>query len=331
MDTNNTDGAAEMELAARCIQATIKIAAFQTERTWSDRQLLLQFPDLGSSKDWWAMRHGKLDGRSGAELLTAYHSVLAQIEAIREVAAKGEDLYDDLHPVCELARVLPALITTAGNDRVLIVQGEPGSGKTTAARLLKTRLGAGLVMIEASDAWGDNPRALLGAILRAMGVGELPESTVARLDRVLDLMGVSRRVLIVDEAHHLGPRCLNTLKSLVNQTGWGFCLLCIGTLWRKLERGAYEEARQLTTNRLAERIKLSCPTDRDCQRMLDRRLGMKSDLKPAAALLVKAAAVNGGLGFVRDVCKRLAAVREDGEDVGLRDVAGAIEKEMQSR
>jgi len=144
-------------------------------------------------------------------------------------------------------------------------------------------------------------------------------------------MKSSRRSLVIDEAHHLGPHCLNIIKSLVNRTEWGFVLMCIGTLWRKLERGAYEEARQLTTNRLAERIKLACPTERDCQRMLERRLGNLADLKASTAMVAKTASVHGGLGFVRDVCKRLVDARVDDVEITLRDVAKAVEKELESR
>lgn len=327
-DEKNHDEAAA--LAAQCQEATALVAAYQAEQGWSERQLRLRFPDLGTSRDWWAMKRGQVEDRNGVELLTAYRAVLAQIQALKDAASQGEELYDDLHPVVELTRALPAMLTTDGNDRVLIVQGEPGSGKSTAAALLRKRLGTALVMVEAAEAWGDNPRAMLGAVLKALGANEAPESTVDRLDKALQMMTTSRRVLVVDEAHHMGPRCLNTVKSLVNQTRWGFALLAIGTLWSKLERKAYEEARQISTNRLAERIKLECPTERDCRRLLERRLGMKAEVAEAARALAAAAATRGGLGFARDVCKRLAGARDDAPPT-LRDVAAAIEVEKASR
>jgi len=330
-NTMGTSDEMAAELAAVCKKIAGTIMAYQAERGWSERQLLLQFPDIGTSKDWWAVRNGKLDDRDGADLLSRCRSVVAQIEALRDAAAKGEDLYDDMHPVVEMTRAIPALLTTSGNDRVLLIQGEPGSGKTTALNLLRTRLGAAIVPIEASEAWGDSPLALLAAVLRALGVTDLPISAADRLERAKDVMRGSRRVLVIDEAHHLGPRNLNVLKSLVNGTAWGFVLLAIPTLWRKLERGAYEEARQLTTNRLAERIKLECPTARDCQRMLERRVGKIPDMREAAELVVKQAATHGGLGFVRDVCKRLVDVRDAGAEISLRDVGMAVEKELKSR
>ncbi len=317
-------------LIEQCKAAAAEVGAYQAEQGWSERQLRLRFPDLGSSKDWWAMRNGSIADRNGEDLLRAYRAVLAQIQALKAASVQGEELYEDLHPVVELARALPALLTTDGNDRVLIVQGEPGSGKSTAAALLHKRLGSALVMVEAAEAWGDNPRAMLGAVLRRLGVAELPESAVDRLDKALELMAPSRRVLVIDEAHHMGPRCLNTVKTLVNQTRWGFTLMAIGTLLGKLERKAYEEARQISTNRLAERIKLECPTERDCRRLLDRRLGMKTELADAARVLAAAAATRGGLGFARDVCKRLAGANDDGAPT-LRDVAAAIEVEKASR
>ena len=44
---------------------------------------------------------------------------------------------------------------------------------------------------------------------------------------------------MIDEAHHLGPHCLNTVKTLVNTTPGEFILVAIPTLWNKLQAHAY--------------------------------------------------------------------------------------------
>jgi DNA transposition AAA+ family ATPase len=322
------------EARAEIIALAKRIEEYRNEKKWTQAHLLREFSGLGSSKVLWAILEGKTDELAIDDTwLPEYRAVIALIEAEAEYAIATEDLYEDLLPVSELARVVAPLFRTDSNDRVVIIQGEPGSGKTTAARMIARRFASQVIMVEAADAWGDSPGALLGAILRRFGVQQLPAATSVRLDACLAHMRDGRRVIFVDEAHHLGPRGLNTLKTLVNQSSWGVVLLCIPTLWRKLERGAYEEARQLTTNRLAERVKLSCPVERDVSRILDRRLpGMDKQVAiMAAKLLHKDAQTHGGLSFVRDVAKRLSQQAERPADLTREDIARSIEKELASR
>lgn len=310
-----------------------RIEEYRMQKKWTQVRLLREFTGLGSSKVWGSILEGKTDELAiDDNWLPEYRAVISLIEAEIEENITTEEIYPDLLPVSELARVVAPLFRTESNDRVVIFEGEPGSGKTEAAKVLAKRFASQVVMIEAYEAWNDKPSAMLGNILKKFGMKTLPIGATARLEEVFEGMKGSRRVLIVDEAHHLGPRSLNTLKSMVNQSNWGFALLCIGTLWRKLERGAYEEARQLTTNRLAERVKLACPVERDVQRMLARRVpGLDKEISGVASkMITKEAQTHGGLGFVRDVCKRLAQQAE-GSALTKEDVAHSVQKELQSR
>lgn len=329
MSAHTNTPAACMEI----VSLAKRIEDYRTQKRWTQVHLLREFAGLGTSKVFGSILAGKTDELAiDDNWLPEYRAVIALIEAEADEPGTAEELYQDLLPVSELARVVVPLFRTESNDRVAIFQGDPGSGKTTSARMLQQRYASQIMMFEAVEAWGDKPSAMLGAILRKFGMQNAPVGASARLDELLNRMAGNRRVLIVDEAHHLGPRCLNTIKTLVNQSSWGFVLLCIPTLWRKLERGSYEEARQLTTNRLAERVKLACPVERDVQRMLARRVpGMDKAVEATAAkLIVKEAQLNGGLGFVRDVCKRLATQCE-ASALTREDVARSVEKELASR
>ena len=83
-------------------------------------------------------------------------------------------------------------------------------------------------------------------------------------------------------------------------------LIAIPTLWAKLETKSYQEARQLSTNRLSERIRLEL-RDRDIERYLARALDAEGspELTAAAKVLRPQAAGNGNLSFVRDVTRIL--------------------------
>lgn len=206
-----------------------------------------------------------------------------------------------------LRRAFLSVVKATGTNRVLIVQGESGVGKTTAVGLLRGKYGTGRIgYVEASDVWADSPNAFLGAILRALGVAELPAGRVQRLEDVQARLSLSRRCLVVDEAHHLGPHCLNTVKTLVNTTPGEFILVAVPTLWNKLQAHAYQEAKQIATNRLSERVKLALD-EADVRTYLGKRFpdAAPADLKVAARIVRPSALLAGNYAFVRDVAREL--------------------------
>jgi DNA transposition AAA+ family ATPase len=320
--------------ASAAIQALAKrIEEYRTHKHWTQVRLLREFPGLGSSKVYWACQEGKTEELDLDDVwLPQYRAVIALIEAEISEPATDEQLYDDLIPVSELGRVVGPLFKTTSNDRVVIYLGEPGSGKSTAADIIAKSYPRMIVKIEAVEAWGDKPAPLLCAILKKFGNETFKSGATAQLNDVLAIMNGNRRVMFIDEAHHLGPRQLNVIKTLVNQSTWGFVLLCMPTLWRKLEKTAYEESRQLTTNRLAEVVRISAPTERDVQRVVSRRVpGMKKEMEHLAVkMIAKSAVTCGAFGFVRDVCTRL---RDQGSAAELtrEDVAQSVDKELISR
>ena len=231
------------------IETAAKIAAWGEAHGMSRAQLVRNFTDLGSEKSFRDISNGDLEGYSVENQLTKYRAVYA---TMAELADQGgeEKIFDDLGTVVKLRRAFLGVVKAAGTNRVLIVQGESGIGKTTAVGLLRGKYGSGRISyVEASDVWADSPNAFLGAILRSLGMTELPAGRVQRLEEVQSRLAISRRCLVIDEAHHLGPHCLNTVKTLVNTTPGEFILVAIPTLWNKLQAHAYQEAKQIATGR----------------------------------------------------------------------------------
>ena len=204
------------QLESELVETAAKIAAWGESHGMSRAQLVRNFADLGSEKSFRDISAGNLEGYNAENQLTKYRAVYATME---ELANQGgeERIYDDLGTVVKIRRAFLGVVKATGTNRVLIVQGESGVGKTTAVGLLRGKYGTGRISyVEASDVWADSPNAFLGAILRALGVTELPAGRVQRLEEVQARLAISRRCLVIDEAHHLGPHCLNTVKTLVN-------------------------------------------------------------------------------------------------------------------
>lgn len=300
-----------------------KIAAWGEARGMSRAQLVRSFTDLGSEKSFRDIAGGQTEGYNAESQLTKYRAVYATME---ELADRGgeERVFDDLGTVVKLRRAFLSVVKAAGTNRVLIVQGESGIGKTTAVGLLRGKYGSGRISyVEASDVWADSPNAFLGAVLRALGVSELPAGRVQRLEDVQGRLALSRRCLVVDEAHHLGPHCLNTVKTLVNTTPGEFILVAIPTLWNKLQAHAYQEAKQIATNRLSERVKLTLE-EADIRTYLAKRFpdATPADLKVAARIVRPSALLAGNYAFVRDVARELRDLAPESVSRAVTAVSG---------
>lgn len=307
----------------------LRIRDWQDARKLSDNAMLKRYAALGSTTTYTKILKGKLEELDLERQLENYRAVVALLESEKEDEAE-EALYEDLVGPLEVKRAFLETSRTRSIARFVLVQGDTGTGKSACRKALIAKYGMRFVAVEATVAWGDRPRAMLAAILLAMGVKEIPVSEADCMLKVIGKLNDARRDLAVDEGHHLGPRCLNALKTIINQTPSAVIVFAMKTLWNRLERTAYEEVRQLTGNRLAERIKLEL-RERDIERILEGRLTIaKADVKKAALVLMEHAPQRGNLGFVREVCKR-ANELTDGGAVSFEQVVNAIATEKERR
>jgi len=303
-----TMGATEYDL----FEVAGRVRGWQEERGLSDTQMLREYPGLGSTKTYTRLIAGDAEDLDAARWLKDYQAVWSLIQLLAEAQAENDDVYSDLTTVLDVRQAVAQAMKERGNNRLVLIQGPSGSGKTTAARMLQGKYGARIVICEANEIWKENANAMLGGILRALGVKQPPIPVAAKFELAVARLNDSRVCLVIDEAHHLGPRTLNLVKSLLNQTPGEFLLLAMGTLWNRLETQAYAEARQLTQNRLSERIRFDGVELADVEKMLERRLGLDGELKAVAVAIRQAAGGNGHLAFVRLVCRQARRLARGG-------------------
>lgn len=306
-----------------------QVREYQEAKGLSQNGLIKKFPALGSDKTLRKILDNNLVEVDLEKQLTNYRSVVALMNAIED-EEEDEQLFDDLIPALEMKRAFLETSKQATIARLILIEGDTGMGKTKACLVLARKFGGRLTWCEASQAWSDKPNALLASILVSLGVRELPPTQYDRLELAVRLLNESRVCVIIDEAHHLGPQCLNTIKTLINRTRGEFILAAMRTLWNRLERDSYQEVKQLTGNRLAERIRLQL-RETDVEKILIRRLEISNaDAKKAIPAIMHHAPSRANLAFVREVCKR-ARDAADGEDVTLEILNGAISAEVNRR
>lgn len=319
---NSIDAKELRELAQRVLE-------YQEAKQLSDSGLLRKFPGLGSTTTYKKLLKDQLEELDLEKWLTNYRAAVALIEAMKDEHDE-EELFEDLIPVLEIRRSFLEASRKTSLDRFILVEGDTGTGKSQSLKSLLKKFGARIIPIEASVAWGDKPNALLADILKARGIREIPTAQNDRLAAGVNLLRSSRFAVTIDEGHHMGPNCLNMVKTLVNLTPGEFIAGAMKSLWGRLERDAYQEVKQLTGNRLHERIKLSL-RETDVKKYLGRRLeGLDGDMGKAVQLVMTHAPTKGNLAFVRGVCK---TAREQAErsPMTLDVFTSAVQAEVNKR
>lgn len=309
----------------RIPELAAKIAAHAQARGWSLAKLVREFPALGSERTFRDMQDGRYKGYN----LEAQEANLAAAASLIDDltdAAGGEGVCETLSAVLEVRRAALEAMSAPSSDisRLVLVRGEAGAGKTKAAEALAGFYGSRIARMEADETMKGSPSAFLGALLSALGKPAPSAAAAARMSAAVDALKQARRCVVIDEAHHLGVRNLNVLKTLVNRTPGEFLLLAIPKLWADLELGAYQEAVQLTTNRLSECVRIS-PTAADAAKFLAfARPDIYPDAKAAkgaAAQIMEYAAGRGNMKFVRKVAR---AVSFEAPEDEAKAVAAAI-------
>ncbi len=302
---------------------------YQQAKGLSRNGLLKKFPSLGSDKTLSRILNNDLAQVDLEKQLTNYRAAVTQMKAMGDEEDE-EEIFDDLTASLELRRIFLETSTQSGIARFILLEGDTGMGKTFAIRALVKKFGMRLRLIEASEAWNDKPNALLASILTVLGEKELPTNQYERLELAVKRLNQSRVGVAIDEAHHLGPACLNVIKTLINRTKCEFIAGAMRTLWNRLERDSYQEVKQLTGNRLAERIRLQL-RETDVEMLLTRRLEIKgADLKKAVGIVMHHASTRDNLAFVRNVCRH-ARERADGEDVTVEIITAAVSTAVNRR
>lgn len=307
-----------------------QIAAYQAAQGLSDAELYRRLPGLGSTKTYKLILAGDTGGLDEDRWLEEYQTVINYIAALQSETA-SDPIYDDLPSVKALFAGARSVFTEQGNNRVVIVLGEPGTGKTVASRLLAGKFGKKIVLVEADETWKrESLTPMLSGVAAALGlVPPVGESRILRA--VIECLNNRPVCLVFDEAHHCGPRALNIVKSLINQTRCQIVLLAKPDLWTRLTRSAYSEAQQIVQNRLSEIINLAAPKAQDVSGFIGRRLEFADGAQKACAeALAKNAKVYGNWNFVNQVCRH-ATELAPGKAIDPATFAAAITRAQQKK
>lgn len=291
---------------------------YQLERGWSDTQMCREIAHLGSTKTYKRI----LDDTDALDELNLDNQLKSYTAAVEYIALRrGKDRpaeveYEDFENVTNGRAAIARALSESSIARFIVIEGESGTGKDAVKNALLRNWGKITVSVEATELWRESLNVPLGDIINAASIrrsadenGEkfkLPTFPSARLELIIDEFSKRRLILLINEAHHMGPRGLNMVKTLINQTEVVPVFMCVPKLLARLITGAYEEAIQLFGNRLCERVRLNCPQPSEIMMMFERRgveFASATDLDTAAKAVAADAPTFGNWRYVVQVTR----------------------------
>ncbi len=300
-----------------------QVREYQKDRGWSDAKLCKEIASVGSSKTYKRILDDAddLDELNVENQLRNFQSAVEIITSFRQKDRPAEPEYEDFS---NLERSETAVRRAALEDedcvsRLVIIEGQTATGKDAVKRHLLRRFPNNSVAVEANQIWRMSPTTALLAIHNALCIvrkasretSDLPKpprSPRELLETIVSELKSRKLILIINEAHHMGVPGLNLVKTLLNMTPTVIVLECIPALLTRLLGSNYEEAVQLTGNRLSERVYLPTPPTDEILMMLDRRQVKFDSIEirnAAAKQLCAEAPIYGNWAFVRQVTRGL--------------------------
>jgi hypothetical protein len=315
---NITDKIAKLRALAN------EVRNYQLERGWSDSKLCKEIASVGSSKTYKRAldAQDELEDLNLDNQLRNFESAVEIIKSLRSKDRPAEPEYTDFTNV-ERAEIAVRRAMQEDEEcvaRLVIIEGQTSTGKDAVKRHLLNKFPNNIVAVEANDLWKSSPTPGHTAVYQALNIirqadAKPPRTPSGLLAEIIAHLKERKLVLLINEAHHMGLPGLNMVKTIINATPTIVVLEWIPVGGTRLLGSNYEEAIQLTGNRLCERVLLPTPPGDEILLMLDRR-GVKFEnveVRNACAKTLEAdAPMFGNWRFVIQVTRKLYEVSKRG-------------------
>lgn len=251
--------------------ATIShLVQHQIKRRMSDEAFCKRWLNISAS-GWNRLKSGKYPLGSESKMMDKLSAALASLDNdASNKALRGES--GQVLPLLHMRALRAAVDMAQGNERnrLVIVLGETGSGKSTAGRSIVNTNPGRAIFAEATESWRTSYLGACEGVAKPAGVtctGRLG-STEEGILKALQGEGI----VVIDEAHHFGPRSVNLVKAILNKTPRVVVLLAIKPLLSRMRQGAWIEAQQLLNRQACAPLDFSTIGAKDFGEFLKARI-----------------------------------------------------------
>ncbi len=209
-----------------------RLLEVQRARKLSDRQLVDEYPELGSQKTW---RQRLVPG--AGEGLNAERTLakLRRIAVVLDGGTPDAIFFPNLPFAREVLSRLTLLERTTTDRRILVILAPNGVGKTTNARWAVSQNRSGRAYCRLRPGWRNKELHIANGMARALGADDACSSASDAEQRLISMLSGQPRTIFLDQAHEGGPALMHLLRALVDETPSRFVYLGYDTAFRRVQ------------------------------------------------------------------------------------------------
>jgi hypothetical protein len=255
INVNDTAGAVEtspQNETERLRELAESARDYQLAREWSEARLCREIGHLGRPKLFARVLESEdsLEDLDVSGLLRNYQAAAQMIAARRARERPPEPEYDDFANVIAVKQAIASALQEESIKRFVCIEGQSGTGKDAAIHALQRTWPNIIAVVEAHELWRESNALPMADILTALsskrrseGVDPLPCPLFPSQRMLVIRAELTRRpiVLLINEAHHCGPRGLNFVKWIINNTQTVVGFFCAPILLQRLLKSGFEE------------------------------------------------------------------------------------------
>jgi DNA transposition AAA+ family ATPase len=314
---------------------------YRLENDWTVAKLRAEIFGLPNNKTYARLLDDTDDGADLdlEKLLHQYTDAADRVATRRKAEKLAEPEYKDFTNITDTLAALRMALREDGIHRLIAVDGENGTGKDAGIHAILREYPNNAFYTQANELMRESLAAFTEEMLLALYELEtkgaatqplvLPRYPLERQRLVIDKLSKRKFIWIINDAHRLGVRALNTIITIIDQTKVIPVLFFIPTLFRNLASDNYEEVKQLFGNRLCQSVSLPKPQAGEILELWERR-GVKitnRELAEMCAVSVQhEAPAFGNWTYVKLLTRDLvdASKRASINDVKFSELHGAF-------
>lgn len=219
------------ELKTEINGVVARVRAVQESRGLSDKQLIKEFPQLGSTKTW---RQRLVEGNLKETNLDRLVTKLRQIATILDGGLPGEAFYGEMPFSKEMNSRLKQLERQVNDRRILVCLAPNGCGKSMFARWAVQQDRARRAYLRMRPTWREKKLHICAGFARALG-RPINTSNVADVEEIaINALQGEPRTVFIDQAHEGGVALMHELRVFVDETPSRFVYLAYPTAWHRV-------------------------------------------------------------------------------------------------
>ena len=256
------------------ITAEVVIARLvEAQGNLSDERFVRRWLPGVSATTWLRVREGTYAAKDWSAVLAKLEAGLRGIDdatAARRSAHVRRIL--PLKAVKQVARAV-AQAEHEERDRFVVFLAPTGGGKSKLAQWLGEYYHGRAITAEATECWRDSYLSAILGLADAIGIKDIPTNRRAAEAALIAELRTRPRIIVLDEAHYLGPTSINLVKAVLNRCPQTIVVaLAIPDLWARMSKAAWAEADQLR-NRAKAIARCEALDPDDIDTFLSDRLG----------------------------------------------------------